>query len=133
MDERIEIKSKMPKSRPRHPDRVALKPEHLTKIQSWIEQVTSKHRGVKLTKNDVITWLIDSQPDLLPESCEFDLARRHYDEERFLRETLANFRKYKTQGVQFDWQKELLYKARKLDKKPRKVRVKNDKDTSLKS
>ena len=133
MDERIEIKSKTPKSRPRHPDRVALKPEHLTKIQSWIGQVTSKHRGVKLTKNDVITWLIDSQPDLLPESCEFELARRHYDEERFLRETLVNFRKHKTQGVQFDWQKELLSKARKLDKKPRKIRVKNDKDTSLKS
>ncbi len=133
MDERIEIKSKMPKSRPRHPDRVALKPEHLTKIQSWIEQVTSKHRGVKITKNDLITWLIDSQPDLLPESCESELARRHYDEERFLRETLANFKKFKTQGVPFDWQKELLSKAQQFDKKTRKKRLKIEKETSLKS
>jgi hypothetical protein len=133
MDERIETESKLHKSRPRHPDRVVLLPEHLAKIQSWISQVTSKHRGVRITKNDLISWLIDSQPDLLPETTESELARRHYDEERFLRETLANFRKCKTQGVQFDWQKELLGKVQQFDKKPRKKRLKIEKETSLKS
>lgn len=133
MVERVEPEARSIKSRPRHPDRVVLKPDHLAKIQSWIAQVTSNHRGVRITKNDLITWLIDSQPELLPESCESELARRHYDEERFLRETLENFRKCKTQGMEFDWQKELLSTVRKLDKKQRKMRVKNAKDTSLKS
>ena len=133
MVERIETENKFQKKMPRHPDRVVLKPEHLSKVQSWISQVTSKHRGVRITKNDLVTWIIDSQPDLLPEASELDLASRHYDEERFLRETLANFRKCKTQGTQFDWQKELLSSVRKPDKKPRKNRVKTQKEAPLRS
>ncbi len=127
MVERIDSENRPVKSKPRHPDRVVLKPDHLSKIQGWIAQVTSKHRGVKITKNDLVTWLIDSQPDLLSDVNESDLARRHYDEERFLRETLANFKKFKTQGVPFDWQKEVLSKAQQFDKKQRKKRLKIEK------
>jgi hypothetical protein len=125
MAERIEANSKIPKSRPRHPDRVALKPDHLAKIQSWIAQVTSKHRGVRITKNDLITWLIDSQPDLLPETSESDLARQHYDEERFLRETLREFKKCRAQGLAFDWRDVLARDQRKPIRRPRKKSQEN--------
>lgn len=125
MDERIESKSKIPKRKPRHPDRVALKPEHLVKIQTWIAQVTSKHRGVKITKNDLITWLIDSQPDLLPETTEADLALRHYDEERFLRETLREFQKCRAQGLAFDWRDVLARDQPKSNRRPRRKSQEN--------
>ena len=102
MDDRL--KSKSPTTKPvestktRHPDRVTLQPLHLAKIDAWMGQVTSKHRGVHLTRNNVIDWLIGSLPAELSRSDEAALAARFYDEERFLRSVVREMRSRKARG-----------------------------------
>jgi len=107
-------------------DRISIKAEHLRKLDAWVEQVTTKNRGVRLARNDVLAWLIETQNDVLSPPQETTIARMFYDEERFLRETLEQFRKCKGQGVAFDWYAELVKSKPKKSRKPRKNKGQKD-------
>jgi hypothetical protein len=86
------------KAKPRHPDRVTLLPKHLEKMDGWIHQITTRQRGVRLTRNDIVAWLIDSQPVELSPKDEKALGEMHYDEERFLKEAIREIRARKARG-----------------------------------
>lgn len=86
------------KKKAKHPDRVTLTPEHQEKVDGWIKQVTANHRGVRLTRNNVVDWLIGSYAAELSRSDEKALAERFYDEERFLREAMRELRSRKARG-----------------------------------
>jgi hypothetical protein len=98
MDNRLTMTKPAAKPKPRHPDRITLVPAHLEKIDGWIRQVTARQRGVRLTRNDIISWLIDSQPVELPPKDEKQLGERHYDEERFLKEAIREIKARKARG-----------------------------------
>lgn len=114
-----------PQKKLRHPDRVTLKAEHLGKIDGWIAQVTTAHRGVRLTRNNMLVWMVDSLPAELSSADASEIARMHYDEERLLRDTLEELRKCRAEGRSFDWQKILINGTAKKNKSA-KIRAHRD-------
>jgi len=98
MDERLTSESETPVRKIRHPDRVTLGPEALNRLDTWITQITTCHRGVRLTRNNLVEWLIVSRPMEMPRADETALAERFYDEERFLREVVREMRVRKSRG-----------------------------------
>jgi hypothetical protein len=98
VDDRLD--SKGPKSKLRHPDRVTLLPAHLSKLDDWIVQVTTKHRGVRLTRNNVTQWMLEQFPQELSKTDETALAERFYDEDFFLRSIVREMRSRKASGEQ---------------------------------
>ena len=122
MDERVTVDEKNEQSKAKIPsaERISIKPIHLRKLDSWVQQVSKKHRGVRLARNDVLAWLIEAQSEVLSPTQETTLARMFYDEERFLRETLEQLKKCKGQGIDFDWYSELMKRKPKKSRKHRK-------------
>lgn len=134
MDERMTVDGKNTKAKIKSPsaERISMKPVHLRKLDGWVQQVSSKHRGVRIARNDVLAWLIEAQSDVLSSAQEAALARMFYDEERFLRETLEQLKKCKGQGVDFDWYSELMKRKPKKSRKPRKNKRESTERTSEK-
>ena len=122
MDERVTVDEKNVQSKAKIPsaERISIKPIHLRKLDAWVQQVSNKHRGVRLARNDVLAWLIEAQSEVLSPAQETTLARMFYDEERFLRETLEQLKKCKGQGIDFDWYSELMKRKPKKSRKHRK-------------
>ena len=122
MDERMMVDVKNAKAKTKNPsaERISMKPVHLRKLDGWVQQVSNKHRGVRLARNDVLAWLIEAQSEVLSPAQETTLARMFYDEERFLRETLEQLKKCKGQGIDFDWYSELMKRKPKKSRKHRK-------------
>ena len=122
MDERMMVDVKNAKAKTKNPsaERISMKPVHLRKLDGWVQQVSNKHRGVRLARNDVLAWLIEAQSEVLSPAQETTLARMFYDEERFLRETLEQLKKCKGQGIDFDWYSELIKRKPKKSRKHRK-------------
>jgi hypothetical protein len=122
MDERVTVDEKNVQSKAKIPsaERISIKPIHLRKLDAWVQQVSNKHRGVRLARNDVLAWLIEAQSEVLSPAQETTLARMFYDEERFLRETLEQLKKCKGQGIDFDWYSELMKRKPNKSRKHRK-------------
>ena len=122
MDQRVTVDEKNGQSKAKIPsaERISIKTIHLRKLDGWVQQVSSKHRGVRLARNDVLAWLIEAQSEVLSPTQETTLARMFYDEERFLRETLEQLKKCKGQGIDFDWYSELMKRKPKKSRKQRK-------------
>ena len=98
MDDRLMENLAPRKAKFRHPDRVTLTPELLSKLDGWMKQVTDKHRGVRLTRNNMVDWLIGSYPAELPSADVKTIAERFYDEERFLKDAIRELRSKKSRG-----------------------------------
>ena len=83
--------------RSRHYDRVTLTATSLTRINSWISEITSKEKGVTLTHKDIINWLIGRHTDKLsPEEMQ-ELKSQFFDEVKFLQAALRELRTAKAQ------------------------------------
>ena len=98
MDDRLMEETLPKKAKFRHPDRVTLTPDLMTRLDGWMKQVTDRHRGVRLTRNNVVDWLISSYPAELPSADIKILAERFYDEERFLKDAIRELRSKKARG-----------------------------------
>ena len=98
MDDRLMENPTTKKTKFRHPDRVTLTPELLSKLDGWMRQVTDKNRGVRLTRNNIVDWLIGSYPTELPSTDVKTIAERFYDEERFLKDAIRELRSRKSRG-----------------------------------
>jgi len=98
MDDKLMEKNPQGKSKTRHPDRVTLPPELLSKLDAWMKHITDRHRGVRLTRNNMIEWLISSYPNELPSVDIKTIAERFYDEERFLKDAIRELRLKKARG-----------------------------------
>ena len=129
MDDRLMENPTTKKAKFRHPDRVTLTPDLLAKLEGWMKQVTDKHRGVRLTRNNVVDWLIGSYPPELPNGDVKIIAERFYDEERFLKDAIRELRSKKSRGENVDLA-ELLANVGsqkpKAVRKPRKPKVVTD-------
>jgi len=134
MDERVTVDEKNVQSKAKIPgaERISIKPIHLRKLDAWVQQVSNKHLGVRLARNDVLAWLIEAQSEVLSPTQETTLARMFYDEERFLRETLEQLKKCKGQGIDFDWYSELMKRKPKKSRKHRKNKGESTERTSEK-
>ncbi|MEI8025260.1 MAG: hypothetical protein WCI18_02825 [Pseudomonadota bacterium] len=98
MDDQLMEKHPQEKSKIRHPDRVTLPPELISKLDAWMKHITDRHRGVRLTRNNMIEWLISSYPNELPSADIKTIAEQFYDEERFLKDAIHELRLKKARG-----------------------------------
>ena len=93
---------KMIKKRQRHHERVTLTVESLKKIETWIDQLTSKNKGIYLKKADLVNWLIESRPQ---ELTPFEMKTLHdqfFNEMKFLESAMVDLKKAKMSGEKFD-------------------------------
>lgn len=97
-------------------DHVALTEASSHKISSWLEFISAKKKGVKISRKDFINWLIERLPST-PLAGDFNaLVERFYDEEKMLRELLREVKRAKELG-QTASPLELVVKSRKQEPK----------------
>lgn len=117
MDQGLPTKTK----RSRHPDRITIDPEPLMKLDVWMKHLLSKHKGIQVTRRDLVNWLIKRHSEELSRSEEEDLKGMFYDEERFLRYAWEEIKAAKARGEKLSLQEILQRKeAPPIEKRPRK-------------
>lgn len=82
----------------RHPDRVTLNPESLARISKWVEELQQNIRGIRISKNDLVNFLINTRPPQLNEEECNSLKTQYFDEVRFYSWALARLKTEKAQG-----------------------------------
>jgi hypothetical protein len=87
-----------PKPRVKHPDRVSLTPEALTRLSSWIREAESRLKGSRLTKSDLVNFLVMSHSASLSEKELEQLERDHFDDVRFAAWALRQIKEARAQG-----------------------------------
>lgn len=97
-------------------DHVALKPESSRKINAWIEQVSLKKKGVKISRKQFVNWLIEKMPENLSSSDLASLIDHFFDERKLLRLLLRESAKAKAEGRE-DAGFELVVKTKKPENK----------------
>lgn len=97
-------------------EHVALSVASTEKINAWLEQVSFKKKGVKISRKDFINWLIEKSSENLSGGDLSVLIDRFYDEAKFLRQRLREVRQAKAEG-KIDTGFELVLKAKKSDSK----------------
>ena len=87
-----------PKARVKHPDRVALTAEALTRLANWSGVAHERLKGSRITKSDLVNFLVLSHPPELTEGELERLKSQHFDEVRFAEWALRQMKEMKAQG-----------------------------------
>lgn len=96
-------------------DNVALLEPSVQKISLWLDQIKAKKKGVKISKKEIVNWLIEKMPDSLSNSDLNAIIDKFYDEEIFLRQLLREVQKAKLDG-QTEPSIEFVVKTKKIEK-----------------
>ena len=97
-------------------DHVALNRESSQKINAWIDQVSLKKKGVKISRKQFVNWLIEKMPENLSSSDLASLIDHFFDERKLLRLLLRESAKAKAEGRE-DAGFELVVKTKKPENK----------------
>ena len=118
----------------RHFDRVTLSGEALTRIDGWIAQVTSKNKGVSVSRKDYLNWFILQHPETLSDEEVSRLETQFFDEIRFLSQSLKEMRAARARGEVVDLSAVLKAKEAPAEgsrpRRQRRARSKKQMDTS---
>lgn len=96
-------------------DHVALTEESVRKVSGWFNYISSKKRGVKISRKDFVNWLIERLPETPSNGDVGALVERFYDEEAFLRQLLREVKRTKQDGQESTL--ELVVRPKKNDSK----------------
>jgi hypothetical protein len=97
-------------------EHIALSEVASEKITSWIEQVSVKKKGVRITRKDFVNWLIEKSSENLSNGDLNSLIDRFYDEASFLRQLLREVKTAKKNG-QTEPALEFIVRAKKTEQK----------------
>lgn len=97
-------------------EHVALSTSSSQKVDAWLEQISTKRKGVKISRKDFVNWLIEKSPDNLSGGDLSALIERFYDEAAFLRQLLRDVKQAKADG-KTESGFELIVKTKKMDVK----------------
>lgn len=81
-----------------HPDRITLSPEALSRVNGWVDYFNGKSRAVKVTRNDIVNFLLLNRAVELSEPEQSELERLHFDEVKFATWALNTIREAKARG-----------------------------------
>lgn len=87
-----------PKVKPRHPDRVTLSPESLNRVGGWLSDLEERLKGNRVTRNDLVNFLILTHPPQLSEKETTELSEKYFDEVRFAEWALRQLKEAKASG-----------------------------------
>lgn len=96
-------------------DHVALTEASVEKINGWFDFVSTKKRGVRISRKDFVNWLIERLADTPSNGDANALIDRFYDEEAFLRQLLREVKQTKKDGQ--ETRLEVVVRPRKADSK----------------
>lgn len=108
-------------------DHVALTEASVQKIHGWFNCVSTKKRGVKISRKDFVNWLIERLPDTPSNGDANALIDRFYDEEALLRQLLREVKQTKKDGQES--RLEVVVRPRKADSKRESAAVPTDENT----
>ncbi len=92
-----EIEQGIEKKQKSKMEHVALNELSVQKITRWFEQINAKKK-VKLSKKDLLNWLIEKLPEGLSTSDLNSITEKFYDEETYLRQLLRDVKRAKASG-----------------------------------
>jgi len=95
---------------------IALSELSSKKITNWLEQISLKKKGIKISRKDFVNWLIEKTPENLGSSDMNSLIDKFYDEENLLRQLLREVKKAKKEG-QLEPSLEFIVKTKKAEQK----------------
>lgn len=124
-----EIDKKIEKPKLEH---VSLVSESSRKINAWLEQVSLKKKGVKISRKQFVNWLIEKTPENLSSTDLSSLIDKFFDEQKLLRQLLRESAKAKAEGRE-DSGFELVVKAKKPEIKnetPLEIAIFNTEENS---
>ena len=82
----------------RYIDRVSLRPEVLARVEHWISQVEDRCKAIRITRNELVNFiLLHHAPGLSEEETQL-LGEAHYDEVRFAAWALKSIREARSRG-----------------------------------
>ena len=87
-----------PKSRVKHPDRVTLSPETLSRLRAWLVELEGPMKGSRINKNDLVNFLVLSLSASLSEREVESLVSQHFDEVRFAEWALKRIKIERAEG-----------------------------------
>lgn len=90
--------NKSAKQRNQYPDRFSVDPENLVKIGQLLGQIVSSVRGCRVTRKEMLNWIVEKFPKNLSSQDLQELSARFYDEERFLKQALEELRSARARG-----------------------------------
>lgn len=82
----------------RGPERVALNPEAVARMEQWMAQIEKEKKGVRITRNDLVNFVLLQHGPVLSEEELTDVGKAHYSEVRFYEWALKTVRKAQAQG-----------------------------------
>ncbi len=85
-------------TRNQHPDRIKISPEALSRLSLWNEEITGRLRGVKLTRSDLVNFLILNHEQALSSSELKELENRYFDEVKFAQWALEELKAARARG-----------------------------------
>jgi hypothetical protein len=111
--------------RTRHKDRVVLSDEALSKVESILEDLKVDLKGAKITRSELVNWIMERQPNELPSSDRSKILERFYCPVKALEWAYAKAKSMKLGGQQVELEKivsEVLNQRPKANIKKRKIR-----------
>lgn len=80
------------------PDRLRISAEALTRLNCFIEQVSERLRGVKVTRSELVNFLIMDRPEALSASELKGLESKYFDEVKFAQWAVEELKAAKVRG-----------------------------------
>jgi len=105
-----------PKKKFRHPDRITLTPETLARLSAWLEQVAGQVRGLRLTRADLLNFLVKASPEKLTSSQVLEIEKEYFNEVKFHEWALRELKKSKKLGLKTTYAEITGQKLRTLPK-----------------
>ncbi len=87
-----------PETRNQHPDRIKISPEALSRLSIWNDEATSRLRGVKLTRSDLVNFLILNHEQALSQAELKALENQFFDEVKFAQWAVDELKAAKGRG-----------------------------------
>ena len=119
-------KSRQKNKQGSHPDRIRINGEAVKRLNSWGEQMQNRLRGVKLSRSDLVDFLILSHPDALSATEMRDLHTQHFDEIKLVQWALTEMVAAKSRGEDISFEDIMTqYKPLETDRTATKKRRKD--------
>lgn len=83
-----------------HPDRIKISPEALTKLGKWNDEISRRLRGVKLTRSDLVNFLILNHEEQLSSRELGALEKEFFDEVKFAQWAVEELKSARSKGEQ---------------------------------
>lgn len=119
-----------PRKRPQHPDRLTVSPEALERLNRWVADLEGRLRGITLTRNQLVQWLIMSHGADLSAHETKQVEEEFFDELKFAEWAVKELKSAQTRGERVSLA-EIVSRSRTV--KPEKPRAQSQAKRSKKN